>query len=177
MNVGFSTQISILGAFCNIICNTEWWMTFHYISILFYHVCLSKAVEILGNWNAAMCGEPLNMSIVYSTAMILMMYSPSEKSKGSCDFFSPRTLKQRIRYWLYCIQHELWCCLEWVWDFNPKEEKEGWVDGMVSNRVQRLAVSPCFDPEPSVLCRTADCEGQYNPQCLALQRLIKYLMC
>lgn len=92
-------------------------------------------------------------------------------------FFFPRTLKQRIRYWLYCIQHELWCCLEWVWDFNPKEEKEGWVDGMVSNRVQRLAVSPCFDPEPSALCRTADCEGQYNPQCLALQRLIKYLMC
>lgn len=35
----------------------------------------------------------------------------------------------------------------------------------------------CCDPEAWPLCRTADCEGQYNPQCLMLQWLIKYLMC
>lgn len=131
MNVGFSTQISILGTFCNIICNTKWWMTFHYISILFYHVCLSKGVEILGDWNAAMCGDPLNMSIMCSTTMILMMYSPSEKSKGSCDFFF-RTLKQKIRYWLYL--HSTWALVlpKTSLGFQPKGRKEaewmGWRD-------------------------------------------------
>lgn len=61
--------------------------------------------------------------------------------------------------------------------FQPSERKEGWVDGRVSIGMQKLAVSFCCDSEPSALRRSADCAGQYNPQCLPLQQLIKYLMC
>lgn len=63
-------------------------MTFHYITILFHHICLSKGIEILGNWNAAVYGKPLDISLVYSTTMILMMYSPTVQSKVSCELFS-----------------------------------------------------------------------------------------
>jgi len=57
---------------------------------------LSTGLEILGNLNAVMCGEPLNMSMVYSTTVILMMYSPSEKSKHSHDFFQNFKAKDKI---------------------------------------------------------------------------------
>lgn len=94
MNVSFRTQISTLGIFSNIICNTEWWMTFHYISIVFYHMFVCP--KELKYWATSVCGEPLNMSIMYSTTMILMMYSPLEKSKYFHDlFFFFRILKER----------------------------------------------------------------------------------
>lgn len=134
------------------------------------HICLSKGVLMLFIWNAAMSREPLNMLIVYSTTMILMRYSPSEKSKGSFDFFQNikiknKTLAQLHLSWALVLPKiSLW--------FQSKGGKARWEDG-----TQMLAVNPCSCPEPWSLCRTTDCEGQHNPQCLVFQWLIKYLMC
>lgn len=169
MNVGFSTQISVLGIF-SIICNTEWKMTFHYISILFYNVCLSKGAEILDIWNATMRTSKYAYCVLYHHD-INDVFS-LRKIKRFIWFFFFRALKQRIRYWLNRIHHELWCYLKRVCDFSSKEEKGGEWMGWDAEACCRS----CCDPEPWPLCRTADCEGQYNPQCLMLQWLIKYLM-
>lgn len=154
----------------SVILNEKW----HFIIQVFYFTTFVYPNE-LKYWTSEMLlWEPLNMLIVYFTTMILMMYSPSEKSKGSFDFFFFffRALKQRIRYWLNRIHHELWCYLKRVCDFSSKEEKGGEWMGWDAE----ACCKSCCDPEPWPLCRTADCEGQYNPQCLMLQWLIKYLM-